>query len=390
MVTRERAYMFAHNPNYDPVDVTHLAARPTTGTFGLRVASWFKSDRRKVLVRWAVAYVTSPPALFVLSLGIAGLIGALAQFVVLKQVEAAAPELAKQVGNFAGDVVDMLNGASLRSAQTTNQVLEGVTEELNENLFGWLTEGTQTLNDTLNAFTNEMENGVENFLGDTPLAGPAKEIIRCIIGLKIESLQKGLTWLHDNAKISFPGIPEDTFSLGAIDSLDSSGTGSDSFLSDPEGASSDMITDTLLKTTERWESMITEEAAISGAVVGVWVIVALIALIRIACLFWGKEKTRGEGGGQGTVFTGNGRAAVVPAASKAMSPSPPYHEEFPQQIKEHSGPSISNNPYHPKESVDSHRHQQPYANDDDLEWGNDVKRASWENDNDFGHQPKRV
>jgi len=310
--------MFSENPNYDPVDITYLASRPSAGTWGLRFASGLKSERRQVLMRWAVAYVTSPPALFVLSLGIAGLISALSQYIVLKQVEKAVPELANQVGGFAGEVVDFLNNSSSKFAASTNNVMQGVSDELNKEISGWLTNSTQSLNDTLTVFSDTMQKGIDQYVKGTIMEKPAVEIIKCLIGLKIEALQKGLAWVHENAQISFPQIPADTFSLGALSSLNDDK--SDSFLADPESASSDMITDTLFKMSKKWQEGLSTEAAISGGVVLIWVLVLLIALVRTGSLWWGLDKVRGDGGGQGTNFSG-GQLPVAAPAVGALPPS---------------------------------------------------------------------
>ncbi|KAF8420072.1 hypothetical protein EV426DRAFT_634188 [Tirmania nivea] len=286
-IMRQRANMFSENPNYDPVDITYLASRPSAGTWGLRFASSLKSERRQVLTRWAVAYVTSPPAFFLLSLGVAGLISALSQYIVLKQVEKAVPELANQVGGFAGEVVDFLNNSSAKFAASTNNVMQDVSDELNKEVFGWLTDGTQSLNDTLTAFSNTMQKGIDQYVRGTILEKPAVEIINCLVGLKIEALEKGQAWVHENARISFPKIPADTFSVGALLSLNDDK--SDSFLADPEAASSDMITDTLFKMSKRWQEGLSTEAAISGGVLLIWVLVLLIALIRTGSLWWGLD-----------------------------------------------------------------------------------------------------
>ncbi|KAI5791650.1 hypothetical protein DFH27DRAFT_461740, partial [Peziza echinospora] len=296
-ITRQRAAMFAANPNYDPVDITYLASRTSTGTFGMRVASYAKTGRRQVLIRWAVAYGTSPAALLVLSLGVAGLISALAQYIVIKQVETAVPELAEQVGGFAGDVVDLLNNASMKFAASTNMVTQNITDELNKEIFGWLQDGTTSVNNTLNVFSKEMSNGINKYLGGTPLEKPIEDVINCLIGLKIESLQKGLTWLKDHAKITFPPIPDDTFSLGALNSLDDNGTGKDSFLADPESTSSDMITATLISLADKWKDSISTEALISACLVLLYVFVVLIAVVRTAALWWKTDNVRGDGGG---------------------------------------------------------------------------------------------
>lgn len=318
-IMRQRANILNENPNYDPVDVAYLASRPSAGTWGLRFASGLKSERRQVLMRWAVAYVTSPPALFVLSLGVAGLISALSQYIVLKQVEKAVPELANQVGDFAGEVVDFLNNSSAKFAASTNNVMQDVSDELNREVFGWLTNGTQSLNDTLNTFSSTMQKGIDKFLGGTILEKPAEEIINCLIGLKIEALQKGLTWVNEHAHISFPEIPADTFSVGALGSLNNDK--SDSFLADSDTASSDMITDTLFKMSQKWQEGLSTEAAISGGIVLIWVLVLLIALIRTGSLWWGVDNVRGDGGRQGTNFSGG----QPPLAAPAMGAPPPSY-----------------------------------------------------------------
>jgi hypothetical protein len=69
---------------FDPMDVIYIASRPYTTTAGIKAASRFKSTKRQILTRWFFAYATSLPALFVLALGLAGLISCLCQYIVLK------------------------------------------------------------------------------------------------------------------------------------------------------------------------------------------------------------------------------------------------------------------------------------------------------------------
>ena len=166
---------------------------------------------------------------------------------------------------------------------------------------------------------------------------PAEEIINCLIGLKIEALQKGLTWLHDNAKISLPKVAPDTFSLGAINSLSSDSPG-DSFLADPEGASSDMVTDALYKLSGKWQDALTTEVWISGGVVLIWVLVLVIALVRTGSLWWGTDNVRGDGGGRGTNFSGGQPPlpANVPPPSYSLS----RHTSFPLADERGASPHL--------------------------------------------------
>ncbi|RPB01009.1 hypothetical protein L873DRAFT_1827376 [Choiromyces venosus 120613-1] len=296
--TQSRAFMLHTAPTYDPIDVIQIASRPYSSSVGLKLASRFKSSRRQILVRWAVAYATSTPALFVLSLGIAGLFGVLAQYIVLKQVESAAPALAAEVGAFADIVVKQLTTASTLWAVKTNSAINSTNADINRELFGWVVNGTDSLNDTLTVFVDKMYEGVDLFFGKTPLATPIKDVLNCLIGIKVKGIQKGLTWAHENAHINLPLLPNDTFSLGAADSITPEANGAASFLSDTSSHASDMITDVVFKLTDKWEKMLTQEAIISACIVAIWLIVLIIAIVRTVALFYTSDKHRGEVGGR--------------------------------------------------------------------------------------------
>src|SRR6202044_36747 len=103
--------------------------------------------------------------------------------------------------------------------------------DINKEVFGWVNTTTGAINDTLNTFVSEMSDALNTTFGGTPLYDPIKEVLNCLIGLKIAAVQKGLTWVSDNAQVNFPHLPNDTFSLGAIASIaNDSKTPGDSFL----------------------------------------------------------------------------------------------------------------------------------------------------------------
>src|SRR5437660_1526926 len=62
--TTSRAQRLLTEPTCDPLDIVQIASRPYSAGIGLKLASFFRSSRHQTLVRWAVAYVTSTPALF--------------------------------------------------------------------------------------------------------------------------------------------------------------------------------------------------------------------------------------------------------------------------------------------------------------------------------------
>lgn len=283
---------------FDPLDVLHIASRPTTSTLGIKMAARFGLTRRQILVRWFFAYATTTPALFLLSLSFAGLFACLCHYILLKTVEKEVPALANQVGEFAGKVIRVLNNASKQWAIGTNSVIDSTNRDLNEEVFGWVNTTTGAVNDTLNAFVDQMSEALNATFGGTVLYDPVKEVLNCLIGIKIAGIQRGLTWVSENARIDFPRLANDTFSLGAVASIaaDSKEAG-DSFLADPSSKATDKITNAVAVMTDKIAEGIRIEALISTCLLLLWLVVAMGGLFYVLFLnFCTRDKTRGEGG----------------------------------------------------------------------------------------------
>lgn len=294
---KERSQL-VHKDAHDPMDVVYIVSRPYTAATGVKAASRFSNSRRQILVRWVIAYATSPPALFVLCLALAGLFSCLCQYILLKAVERTVPELTSEVGQFAGKVVDKLQDTSAKWAADANSAIADTNTDLNKNIFGWVNTSTTAVNDTLDAFVEKTTGVLNDTFGDTVLSGPVQEVYDCLIGLKVEAVQKALTWVHDHAHIDFPLLPNDTFSRGAADSIsDGSSNPSDSFLADADDQTSNKITEVVFRVTDKIEEGIRTETVISAVILLVWVVNALIGVLRALSLFWSRERTRGEGGG---------------------------------------------------------------------------------------------
>lgn len=127
------------------------------------------------------------------------------------------------------------------------------------------------------------------------LLQPIEDVINCLIGLKVQGLQKGLTWVNEHAEVNFPLLPKETFSLGALESMDSEDSSS-SFLADPGSQTTDKISNTVGRLTAKWRSMLLEEAYICLGILCIWLVVVLFALGRVAFHWTVKEKSRGNGG----------------------------------------------------------------------------------------------
>lgn len=282
-------------PNhYDSMDVVYIASRPTTANMGIRLSSRF-SGKRQILTRWCIAYATSTPAIFVLSLALAGFFSCLCQVILLQAVQNEVPALSKQVGEFADDIVDSLNSVSGRWAGDANGVITNLNDDINDDVLGYVQNATDSVNDTITTFMDHMNDGLETVFNDTILIDPIKAVVRCTIGIKIESVQKGLTWVHDHAKVTLPLFANDTFSLGAKDSLDGD-SDLNTFLASPSSVTTDEVSGAVKKVVDWLHDNIILEALISTGILLVYVIVVLMGVTRTLAAMATPDKTRAEGG----------------------------------------------------------------------------------------------
>ncbi|RVX75769.1 hypothetical protein B0A52_00125 [Exophiala mesophila] len=280
----------------DPMDVVYLVNRPYTSTFGLRLSRGYESPRKRNLIRWVVAYATTDAALFVLALAIAGLFACACQAILLHALAKQVPALSQQVGDFSDQVMLQLNNASAQWAIATNQVITSTGQTINHDMLGWVEIATTAVNDTLNMFVDKTTEILDDVFGGTPLKDPIMGVLDCLALMKIAGIQKGITWVHDHAHVDFPLFPNDTFSVGAAQSLSATSEPDDSFLASPGDSASDKITSAVARFISVIEAGIRIEAIISTVILLLWILIVFIGIIR-ACIFWrGRDKVRGDGG----------------------------------------------------------------------------------------------
>jgi hypothetical protein len=263
---------------YDSMDVVYISSRSLTSTLGIKFGSRF-TGKRQILARWCFAYATSTPALFVLSLAIAGFFSCLCQVIMLQAVKNEVPALAQEVGLFADNVVSSINSVSEEWATDANGIIKGLNSDINDDVLSYVTNATSAVNKTINVFMDTMDDGLQTVFNGTVLLDPIKTVIHCVIGLKIESLQKGLTWVHDNSKITLPLFANDTFSLGAKESLNGD-SDLNSFLASPSSVTTDEVSGAVQKVTDWMHRNIVQEALISLGILLAYIIVVLIGVTR--------------------------------------------------------------------------------------------------------------
>jgi hypothetical protein len=212
-----------------------------------------------------------------------------------------------------------MDNASITWATGTNQIILAENNKLNQELLGWVNTSTKAVNDTLNTFVDETMNILNKTFGGTPLYDPVKEVFNCLIGLKIQGIEKGLTWVHDHAHIDFPLLDNNTFTLQNLAQKSDSNSGND-LLADPSGGASDEISNAVFRVTGAIAKAIRQEAIISTMILVVWLIIVLIGLITTFVRFGGQDKVRAEAGNEYDAPTNSEMRSV----GRPESAAPPY------------------------------------------------------------------
>ncbi|ELQ33185.1 hypothetical protein OOU_Y34scaffold00992g1 [Pyricularia oryzae Y34] len=262
---------------YDAMDALYQGSRPLSSALGLWIGSKLKRSDREYLARWAWAYVTSAPALFVFWLAVAGMISCLCQLIILRLVKKEAPALINRVGDFAKDVVSTLDEVSTRWATDANKVLVKHTNEINTKLLSNVKTATSAVNNTLSTFQTEMNKRLDDVFEGTVLHNVVKDVVRCLLGLKIEAVENGIKWVNEQAHFSFPLFPRDLFSSGAQQSIlgDSNMT---SFLSSPSTVTTDEISAAVYQVIDRLRNGMIRDALISVGLLLVYLVFVLYAV----------------------------------------------------------------------------------------------------------------
>lgn len=292
---RERKRAEYLTETYDRMDAVYMVSRPLTSRVGVWFGDKCKKAKNKLLVRWVVAYGTSFPALFVLSLAAAGLFACLCQFIILSQIQKQAPALANEVGDFEGDVVSTLAKVSTDWADDANGVILKLQGDINHDVLGWVVNATTAVNNTLNTFDDEIDKAITFVFNGTILLNTARNLVGCLITRKVETIEKGLTWVHDNAHVTLPLFSNDIFSQGANDSVHGD-SGLTSFLASPSTVTTDEITAAVDQVVVRLRHGIVQEALISTALLLIYIIVVLLGVLRALVAAAQRDKTRAEGG----------------------------------------------------------------------------------------------
>jgi hypothetical protein len=172
----------------------------------------------------------------------------------------------------------------------------------------------------------------------TPLYTPILDVFNCLIGIKVQGIEAGLTWVHDHAQVNLPLLPNNTMTLG--DLLSKSNSDASSFLSDPTSATQDGVTSAINKVGDKVLKTIKQEALVSLMLLLAWLIVLLIG---IGYIFWKSNGQQAVLQPTGSNFLQSPKVDITELyEQRNQSPAPAYVKSG--KDNQHTGFNFNNNP----------------------------------------------
>ncbi|KAI0084851.1 hypothetical protein BDY19DRAFT_469538 [Irpex rosettiformis] len=184
-----------------------------------RISSLLRlSPNKHIHLTWFFHYVFHPPALACFLIGFFGLLSVQVQLLAIGPLEHKYQhQAAASASDFSNLIATSINNTmynqSAAYANTINARVDTVQNTINDGLFGWVNGTTTTLNDTINAFYDDLQGAVQTVFGGTILESPVEEFIKCFVGSKVDAVEKALTFLHDNLNVDMPRVNESVLVL---------------------------------------------------------------------------------------------------------------------------------------------------------------------------------
>ncbi|KAJ2808485.1 plasma membrane fusion protein prm1 [Coemansia guatemalensis] len=212
----DRRDIFNKPATREEMDLFILPGHPWLDRLTQWIVKKFGDNERTAAWRWWLHYVWHPPAM---ACFIAGLFGLIAIIVQIQAIESLRreyiPKMSRQLAEFQYYAIDQgvlgsVHNDSANLADDVNGNINGTEDELSNSLFGPVTEGTASLNKTLDDFVSKYISGIRDVFGDTPLQEPIEGLVNCTLTKNIQSIQKVLTYVNDFTKgINLPRVEQD-------------------------------------------------------------------------------------------------------------------------------------------------------------------------------------
>jgi hypothetical protein len=239
---------------------------------------------------WFFHYVFHPPALACFLIGFFGIISVQLQLLAITPLEAKFHDRANAAVNDLSNTIftsvnqSMFNQSALY-ANNINSHIDSAQSTINDGVFGWVNGTTTTLNNTINAFYDDIQGAVSTLFNGTFLEQPAQEFIRCFFGSKINAIEEAITFLHNNLHIDVPRVNESVLVL----SPDEVNAATKPIAIAAIGGSNDPGGGLVGRLINTYVQSLKKERIMFAIFLGLWAVVVLMALAIIIWHSYGRR-----------------------------------------------------------------------------------------------------
>lgn len=247
-----------------------------------------KDKLRAEKIQWFVAYITSERVLFMLGIGLLGILISCFQLIVLAVLK-------KELQNVKALEHDISNSHAMKTFKQDmqlwsiegNNYINNTESNINTEIFGWVETTTTSINDTVNTMITGIDHTLADIFNGTLLYHPMQTVVKCVIEDKLYAVEKAMTWIHEKAHLSIPRI-NDTQIVQLIANNSTNSTNSVTLENDNKSAMHQVITNIfqemhlmLLKIVKTYHDSIMAELLISTCIIALWAVQIPVGILLI-------------------------------------------------------------------------------------------------------------
>ncbi|KAI9018691.1 hypothetical protein CLU79DRAFT_795170 [Phycomyces nitens] len=170
------------------------------------------------ILEWWTTFLGNPFTLYCLFLGICGLLTSYILLWTLRSLMAQTIlEFDAQAVAWTKDtttrIVQSVYGRNTKDVLVLNDWISQTEAAINEHAFGFIRSVSLSLNDTLSGVVDDLTGLIKTAFGGTIFEDPVKGVVSCLLLVKIENVEQGLTWIVDNVHVNLTRIDPSILAL---------------------------------------------------------------------------------------------------------------------------------------------------------------------------------
>ncbi|CCA66448.1 related to plasma membrane fusion protein PRM1-Laccaria bicolor [Serendipita indica DSM 11827] len=242
-------------------------------------------------ISWFFSYITYPPALLCLLIGILGLIAVAIQEALFRRVLSALDDVDDEIATALGsvgnwtqkittEIEEAVSSDSKKYAATMNVWMEGVSVDINDKVLRSAFVAAGDVNQTVIQLYGNIENGVRSTFKGTMFESVANDLIQRVLGNQLYKIDDAIVWMKGNIHIRLPHLDASKIQLAASDVADIARTVQQAAVSGGDAAI-DGAKSILEHVVEAYEAGLRKERILFGLFIGIWGVVVLFASIGL-------------------------------------------------------------------------------------------------------------